>query len=71
MGKDSEKVVIIQDRVLGIHVCVPSEWDTEKVNEEVNKAYPSGISSAFRVAPEKGKVQCDDYPDRSHYIMFC
>jgi hypothetical protein len=59
-------------------VCVPAAWTREEVEQEVNRASPTGIDSPWKISPdalfrtgETNPCPCETDAERKHYLMNC
>jgi hypothetical protein len=77
-----ERVVISRGAVgiLGMQVCAVKDATDAEILEVCNTENPSGTSGGWsEVVREQPKtaalnqapVQCDDFPDRLHFLVFC
>ena len=59
-------------------VCVDKNQSIEDVTTELNATHPTGISSNWKLSKNThfatgatNPCQCEQYPDRLHYLFSC
>ncbi len=65
----SEHAEILKDRLLGLQVCVPKDWNNEKISRFANNEYSSSIEYKWQVSEDIEKVQCCEHIDNVHVIL--
>lgn len=72
------RVVIYASGPVVCSVCVPAEMPREEIERSVNAQSPTGISSSWKISKdstfkggEPNPCQCNDGPQRLHYLMDC
>lgn len=71
-----QDIQIINQQVLGLAVCAPSDIDREELTELVNAASLCGTTGGWMLPEEDsdmyGKdVTCENDPSRTHFVFIC
>lgn len=76
----SERVIVTKP-MIGIcfmQVCAVSDATDLEILEVANKENPSGTSAGWALVAREDyeeeklrPVQCEEYPDRKHFILIC
>ena len=73
-----DDLLVISSGLVCCSVCVPKDWDAERINTAVNANNPTGISSQWSIADEdfaegqKNGCACDQFPEaRKHWLLTC
>lgn len=71
-------IELIGAGIVSASVCAPEDMPPEQVTEELNRLYPTGISSRWRLdsAPafkggEPNPGPCEQRKQRTHYLFHC
>lgn len=68
-----DPLIVLSAALVGISVCVPGDWEQDRVVKETNAVRPTGIRSIWSFVPEDGDevVACDATPGRVHWFLSC
>lgn len=66
----TSEVKIIKANLLAVQICAPAAYPQERIEDEVNRIYPSGTSGGWRVDDQPG-VTCAGDSARRHWVLKC
>ena len=65
-----DKLVIVREKLLGIQVCVPGDWNEDRVTLETNKERLCGTTAGWVISDRvENPVVCGDDPNKRHWLL--
>jgi len=74
-----DRVIVLKEwnGLIAMSVCAVEDATDEEILEVCNKENPSGTDNRWcnvvrnNEEPDRNPKQCESYPDRLHYLVYC